>query len=151
MKRSTPSDCGSVPAPIGNTRFEAKRLWQNPFSHGYRAIRHNKGLTPRVSHAFGVKAWRISRCVFLGLAVASLFDIAAAGLLRAARFTRMAVRDLRRCSALASRASNFVCLPPILHKRKVSWRHSMARATPHEPLCCCNVGATSSDLHSAHQ
>ena len=44
--------------PIDGTRFEAKPIRQNPFSHGYRAIRH-KRLTLRISHASGLKAWRI--------------------------------------------------------------------------------------------
>ena len=61
MKLSIPSDFGSGLREIESTRFEAKRPWQNPFSHGYRAIKHNKGLTPRISHASGLKAWRIAK------------------------------------------------------------------------------------------
>jgi hypothetical protein len=36
VKLSIPSDFGSGLREIDGTRFEAKRPWQNPFSHGYR-------------------------------------------------------------------------------------------------------------------
>ena len=55
VKLSKSNDFGSGLREIDRTPFEAKRLLQNPFSHGYRAIRHNKGLTLRISHAFGRK------------------------------------------------------------------------------------------------
>ena len=41
VKLSIPSDFGSGLAPIDGTMFEANRPWQNPFSHGYRVIKHN--------------------------------------------------------------------------------------------------------------
>ena len=41
VQLSIPSDFGSGLREIGRTRFEAKPLWQNPFSHGYRAIKYN--------------------------------------------------------------------------------------------------------------
>ena len=42
---------GSGLAPSESTRFEAERLQQDPFSHGYKAQKHNNRLTPRISHA----------------------------------------------------------------------------------------------------
>ena len=65
VTRSNSDDFGSGLPPTGRTRFEAKRPRHNSFSHGYKAIKHNKQLTRRISHAFGLKAWRIYSFIYL--------------------------------------------------------------------------------------